>query len=321
MKGKDNAAVQYQEEKKIKIVQYQPDDSINLDVRFEDGAVWLTQAQMVTLFERERTVISKHIRNIFAEGELDEESNVHFLHIPSSYKPVKAYSSDVINSVGRRVRSHRTASFLKWAEATAKDAIKPCNEEKKGEIIVYQPDNSLKLDVLLENETVWLTQSQMAYLFQSTKQNIGMHINNAFKEGELEPDSVVKEFFTTALDGKGYLMNYYDLDVIISVGYRVRSLRGTFFRRWATKTLRDHILKGYTLNYHLEQIERRFGENDKRFGAIDGRLAETEKKIDFFVRTSLPPVHGIFYEGQIFDAYEFASDLIRSAKKTIVLLD
>lgn len=179
--------------------------------------------------------------------------------------------------------------------------------ESHGEIILYQPDNEVKLEVRLEEETVWLTQAQMAELFQTSKQNVSLHTNNIFKEGELSPDSVVKESLTTAADGKKYRVKYYNLDVIISIGYRVKSIRGTQFRQWANKVLKEYLLKGYSVNRWLTELEH--------------TVAEHSRKIDFFVRTSLPPVEGIFYEGQIFDAYKFAADLIRSAEKSILLID
>lgn len=179
--------------------------------------------------------------------------------------------------------------------------------ESHGEIILYQPDNEVKLEVRLEEETVWLTQAQMAELFQTSKQNVSLHTNNIFKEEELSPDSVVKESLTTAADGKKYRVKYYNLDVIISIGYRVKSIRGTQFRQWANKVLKEYLLKGYSVNRRLTELEH--------------TVAEHSRKIDFFVRTSLPPVEGIFYEGQIFDAYKFAADLIRSAEKSILLID
>ena len=178
---------------------------------------------------------------------------------------------------------------------------------EKGEIILYQPNETIKLEVRLEEESVWLTQAQMTELFQTTKQNISLHINNIFKEGELNQLSVVKDSLTTATDGKKYRTKYYNLDVIISVGYRVKSLRGTQFRQWANKVLKDYLLKGYSLNQRLQALER--------------TVAEHSQKIDFFVRTALPPVEGIFYNGQIFDAYKFATDLIKSAKHSLVLID
>ena len=143
---------------------------------------------------------------------------------------------------------------------------------------------------------MWLTQAQMAELFQTTKQNISLHTNNIFKEGELDKLSVVKDSLTTASDGKNYRIKYYNLDVIISVGYRVKSLRGTQFRQWANKVLKDYLLKGYSLNQRLQALER--------------TVAEHSQKIDFFVRTSLPPLEGIFYNEQIFDAYKFVTAII-----------
>lgn len=178
---------------------------------------------------------------------------------------------------------------------------------EKGEIILYQPNETIKLEVRIEEESVWLTQAQMTELFQTTKQNISLHINNIFKEGELNQLSVVKDYLTTATDGKKYRTKYYNLDVIISVGYRVKSLRGTQFRQWANKVLKDYLLKGYSLNQRLQALER--------------TVAEHSQKIDFFVRTALPPVEGVFYNGQIFDAYKFVTDLIKSARHSLVLID
>ena len=190
--------------------------------------------------------------------------------------------------------------------------------KNEGEIVLYQPDNEVRLEVRLEDETVWLTQAQMAALFQTSKQNVSLHTNNIFKEKELCADSVVKDSLTTASDGKHYRVKYYNLDVIISVGYRVKSIRGTQFRQWANRVLKEYLLKGYSVNQRLNQLERqvncRLLEHEQRLDRID-------KKIDFFVRTSLPPVEGVFYDGQIFDAYKFAADLIRSAKKSILLID
>ncbi|MBP3537884.1 MAG: virulence RhuM family protein [Muribaculaceae bacterium] len=197
--------------------------------------------------------------------------------------------------------------------------------EDINEIIIYQPNETLKLDVRVEDDTVWLTQAQMVELFQTTKQNISLHTNNIFKEGELDEYSVVKEYLTTASDGKNYRTKYYNLDVIISVGYRVKSLRGTQFRQWANKVLKEFLLRGYAINQRLLQLEnhidRRLSEQDKRFAEQDIHLKQLDEKVDFFVRTALPPKEGIFFDGQIFDAYAFIAKLIRKAKKRIVVID
>ena len=176
---------------------------------------------------------------------------------------------------------------------------------KENEIIIYQPDENLALDVRVEGETVWLTQAQMVELFLTSKQNISLHINNIFKEGELDSDSVVKDYLTTATDGKKYRTKYYNLDVIISVGYRVKSLRGTQFRQWANKVLKEYLLRGYAVNQRLMQLEDRI---DRHFSEYDRHLSELDEKVDFFVRSSIQPKEGIFFDGQIFDAYALSPD-------------
>ena len=190
--------------------------------------------------------------------------------------------------------------------------------EEKGEIILYQPDEAVKLEVRLENETVWLSIDEMSSLFGRDISVIGKHIRNIFKEEELIKDSVWAKFAYTASDDKTYQVVYYNLDVIISVGYRVKSKRGTQFRQWANKVLKEYLLKGYAINQRIEHLENKM---DSKFIAHDRQLEELASKVDFFVRTSLPPVEGVFFNGQIFDAYVFATDLIRSANKSLLLID
>lgn len=187
--------------------------------------------------------------------------------------------------------------------------------EKQGEIILYQPDEAIKLEVRLEDETVWLTQAQIAELFQRDRTVITKHINNVFKEKELEEKSNV-HFLHIANSDKP--VKFFSLDVIISVGYRVKSVRGTQFRQWANKILKEYLLKGYSINQRLNDMEYRM---NNKFFQIEKTIAEHDAKIDFFVRTSLPPVEGIFFDGQIFDAYKFATDLIKSAKCSLILID
>jgi len=187
--------------------------------------------------------------------------------------------------------------------------------EKQGEIILYQPDEAVRLEVHLEDETVWLTQAQIAELFQRDRTVITKHINNVFKEKELEEKSNV-HFLHIANSDKP--VKFFSLDVIISVGYRVKSVRGTQFRQWANKILKEYLLKGYSINQRLNDMEYRM---NNKFFQIEKTIAEHDAKIDFFVRTSLPPVEGIFFDGQIFDAYKFATDLIKSAKCSLILID
>jgi hypothetical protein len=175
--------------------------------------------------------------------------------------------------------------------------------------IIYQPNHHLEssIEVWIEDETVWLTQAQMAHLFEATKQNISLHINNVFREKELQVDSVVKEYLTTASDGKRYKTKLYNLDVVISVGYRVKSIRGTQFRIWANAILKSYLLKGYAVHNRLEQLERKVVQHDQQLEEI--------------IQVALPPKEGVFFEGQIFDAYHLITSIIKKAKKSIILID
>lgn len=180
------------------------------------------------------------------------------------------------------------------------------------EIVIYKNSENpdFQIEVRVEDETVWLTQAQMAELFDTTRNNITLHIGNVFKEKELKQNSVSKDSLLTALDGKKYKTKFYNLDVIISVGYRVKSQRGTQFRIWANKVLKDYLLKGYSINHRIDKVE-----ND---------VYSLKKKVDeinFQVNTLLPPTEGIFFDGQIFDAWQFAAGLIKEAKHSIILID
>ena len=192
-------------------------------------------------------------------------------------------------------------------------------QEKRltGEIVLYQPDDTIRLEVRMDDETVWLTQAQMAELFDKTPQNVTMHIRNAYEEGEIEKESTCKEYLQVQVEGKRKvkrIQKFYNLDVIISVGYRVKSHRGTEFRRWATKVLKEYLLQGYAVNQNMYGIRQQLCYQDKR-------ISQLEEKVDFFVQTSLPPRQGVFFDGQIFDAYRFVSDLVRKADRRIVLID
>ena len=184
----------------------------------------------------------------------------------------------------------------------------------KNEIVIYQPDNSPeKLEVRIEDDTIWLTQNQIVALFDSSKANISEHIKHIFQTKELEKNPTVREIRTVRKEGNrrvARLLVHYNLDMIISIGYRVNSLRGTQFRIWANKVLKDYLLKGYALNNRINRIESN----------VDN-LTEKVNAIDLQINTNLPPNQGIFFNGQIFDAYKLIADIIRTAKRSIVLID
>jgi len=181
----------------------------------------------------------------------------------------------------------------------------------KNEIVLYRPNELAEhIEVRFDEDTAWLTQAQIAELFGTKRQAITRHLKNIFERGELSEDSVCSILELTAADGKKYDTKIYNLDAIISVGYRVNSLNATLFRRWATKILRDYLLKGYSMNNRMNRIE-------DSVEALKNRVDE----IDLQINTHLIPTQGVFFDGQIFDAYDLASKIIRSAKQSIVLID
>lgn len=202
------------------------------------------------------------------------------------------------------------------------------HDTRQGEIILYQPDETVRLEVRLEDDTVWLNRQQLAELFGRDVKTIGKHVNNALRE-ELKNLPVIAKFATTARDGKTYQVEYYNLDMALSVGYRVKSSKGIQYRIWANKVIKDYLLRGYAINQQLKQMEQRIDAridahtqmDQKRFMQIEQTLADHQEKINFFVRTNQSPVEGVLFEGQIFDAYKLVEALIKSAKREIILID
>ena len=179
-----------------------------------------------------------------------------------------------------------------------------------GEIILYQPDSSIRLEVRMQDDTLWLTQQQMALLFGVDRTVIVKHVGNIFRTNELEKPSTCAKIAQLQQEGVRQVLRevkYYNLDMIISVGFRVNSINATRFRQWANSVLRDYLLRGCAINQRFERLEQ--------------RVSRTEEQIGFFVRTALPPAEGVFFDGQVFDAYTFAADLIRSARQRVILID
>ena len=188
----------------------------------------------------------------------------------------------------------------------------------KNEIIVYQPEGGeFHIEVRVDQDTVWLTQAQMAELFGTVPQNITVHIKKVYDEGELEKNSTCKEYLQVASEGSRKVkrtLKFYNLDVIISVGYRVKSIQGTRFRQWANSVLKEHMLKGFSVNQRLVAHENRL-EN------IDSRVIYLEKQVDFFVKANLPPKEGVLQAKAFWSGYDFAVQLVRLAKQEIVIID
>ncbi|MBQ4385019.1 MAG: virulence RhuM family protein [Kiritimatiellae bacterium] len=182
--------------------------------------------------------------------------------------------------------------------------------EEKNQIVVYQPNDTIRLDVRLENETVWLNQSRLGELFGVDRTVVNRHIHNIYKTGELEKSATCAKIAQVQIEGGRAITRhipFYNLDVIIAVGYRVNSFAATQFRKWATNVLRNYLLHGYAVNDRIERLERRVAKHDEQIG--------------LFLKTALPPVEGVLFEGQICDAYATAMKIIKSAKKSLVLID
>ena len=182
--------------------------------------------------------------------------------------------------------------------------------DQTNEIIVYQPDETIRLEVRLENETVWLTQSQMAELFGCSQDNIGLHLRNIYNIGELRREATTEVFSVVRLEGSRKVsrqITEYNLEAIISVGYRVNSILGVKFRQWATQVLKQYLMRGYAVNDRLDRLETKVAKHDEQIGVL--------------LKTALPPVEGVLFEGQICDAYATAMKLIKSAQKSLVLID
>ena len=189
----------------------------------------------------------------------------------------------------------------------------------ENQIVVYQPNETVRLDVRLENETVWLTQEQIANLFGTKRPAITKHLANIYKSGELEREGTCSILEHMGNDGKqSYRTMFYNLDAILSVGYRVNSRNATLFRRWATQVLKTYLLKGYAVNARLSQLEDKV---DRRLAKHDDRIATLEQKVDFFVQTKEPPLQSIFYQNKFWDAKSLLIKFIRRAKKELVVID
>ena len=203
-------------------------------------------------------------------------------------------------------------------------------EAAVGEVVMYQAEGSIQLPVRIENDTVWLTIDQMVLLFGKSRSTINEHILNAISEGEVDKNTTIRKIGKTDFSTKP--TNFYNLDVIISVGYRVKSIQGTLFRRWANQVLKDYLLRGFSVNQRFmlaeERIdqqlvghEKRFQEQESHLNLIESRVGTLEKQVDFFVKANLPPKEGFLQAKAFWSGYEFAVQLVRSAKQEIVIID
>ena len=309
------------EEIKYELIKFEDGDfCLDVSVSPDEDTVWLSAKEIALLFERDPKTIRKHINNIFAENEIDTKSNMQKMRIVGVNQQVLFYSLNVILSVGYRIKSNRTAKFEKWVRDLLNqktlEKYKMQNKGQNSHLIKFSYNNEVYIDVTVspEEETVWLTQNDMALLFDTTKQNIGNHIKNILAEDELD-SSVVKDFFTTASDGKVYQVKVYNLDMIIAIGYRINSRRGTQFRKWATSVLKQYLLKGSAIN------EERCLQCTTNLLTLQNEVKTIESKINTLENNINQENSKLFYKGEILEAYTFIRKLLFMAKKEITIVD
>ena len=292
-------------------------DSVELEVNIspEEETVWLSLNEMCLLFGRDKSVISRHIRNIFKEGELDENrviaKNATTASDGKTYC-VSYYNLDVVISVGYRVKSNNGILLKRFV-----DEYLAKNNSLSNNIIIYNNGNvNLAVNVSPNEETVWLTQAEIATLFETTQQNVSYHINNVLEDKELDA-SVHKEYLYTAQDGKTYNTSFYNLDMVLAVGYRIKSGRAIEFRKWVTSVLKQYLLKGYAISDNRVTVtEENFNNFKNDVDTLIKRVNRIEEK-----EKHLLIEDKIIFENQMFDALVIVTRIVETAKETIVLID
>lgn len=291
--------------------------TLNVSVSLSEKTALLSKEDMSALFDRDRSAISRHIKAIFSNNELEEKSNVHFLHIPNSDKPVPFYSLDVVTLVGYRVKSHNGILLKEFVDKY----IDAYYSKEDNSIIIYNNgDISLPVTISPNEETVWVEKDPLTNLFGTTRQNVEYHIENIYNQGELEKESTCKEILQVQLEGDRNvtrLVSTYNLDLIISLGYRINTKKGIMFRKWATKILKEYLIKGYAIDSkravvsvdNFIRLENEVEDIKKDLGAIKKQIDEGEIKAK------------LFFKGEYFDARSFIDGLIAKAKRRIVLID
>ena len=291
-------------------------DNVELEVNVspEEETVWLSKEQMSLLFDRNRSVISRHIKNIYEEGELSKKSsctkNAHEVNGQIHY--TELFNLDVVISVGYRVKSNNGILLKRFV-----DEYLAKNNSLSNNIIIYNNGNvNLAVNVSPNEETVWLTQAEIATLFETTQQNVSYHINNVLEDKELDA-SVHKEYLYTAQDGKTYNTSFYNLDMVLAVGYRVKSGRAIEFRKWVTSVLKQYLLKGYAISDNRVAVtEENFNNFKNDVDTLIKRVNRIEEK-----EKHLLIEDKIIFENQMFDALVIVTRIVETAKETIVLID
>ncbi len=298
--------------KSTQIIKFKDGDfSLDVNVSPEEETAWLTKEDIALLYGRDRTVISRHISNIFKESELDESTSVHFLHIsPGSsspkHRPPQYYNLDVIIAVGYRIKSNRGLLLRTFVNDYFMSLCDVQVYDYSRSIIYNNGEISLSVNIAPEEDTVYLNEMQIGILFGTSRQNINLHIQNITKDGELPINSVRKDYLHTAQDGKKYSVAFYNLDMILAIGYRARSKQAIDFRKWASSILKQFITKGYAIS------DKRCLECKNSILDLQVKYLELEAKQNSSI---------IFKPGDQLNAFWGVQKFLQSAKKEILIID
>ena len=294
------------------------DGDISLDVRVsvEDGTIWLSANEMAILFNVAVTTIRRIIKSTYNVDDTTKSAisakNASFASMvvrSSKKKPLVLYGFNVIKTVGMRFNE----DIVKKLESFVNESF---GMKENHNIIIYN-NGSLSLDVTIspKEETVWLTQVQISLLFETTVSNISMHIKNILNDNELDSDSVIKDFLSTAQDNKQYLVRQYNLDMILAIGYRIKGKRAIEFRKWVSNVLKEYMIKGYAIN------ENRAIVTADNFIRLENEIYSLKNKIENIVKENTYIKEKIVFKGEVFDAYELISSIVSKANNKIIIID
>lgn len=303
-----------------RIIKYQSKNS-EVEIYFDDktNTPWINKGQLSILLSKDRSVISKMVKKIMDKNLLDVQTNVQNLHVAFSDKPVAFYSVDLIRKLGEIYQSKNIVDFLRWCDSIKDELLDEYSA--KSNIITFN-NNGLAVDARIspEENTVYLTQNQMAVLFGTTRQNITIHITNIIDDGELDFDSTCKKSLQVQIEG-GRRVNreveFYNLDMILSVGYRVNSKTAISFRRWASSVLKDYLLKGYAINEkRTMSIADNYLTLFDKVVSLDNRVNRIEENQKYYFIQDK-----IIFEDQMFNALLLLTKIVQTATKSIILID
>jgi len=301
----------------FKIIKF-TDGDISLDVRVsvEDGTIWLSASEMAVLFKVAATTIRRIIKSTYNVDDTTKSAisakNASFASMvvrSSKKKPLILYGFNVIKTVGMRFNK----DIVEKLDSLVNESF---GIKENRNIIIYN-NGSLSLDVTIspKEETVWLTQVQISLLFETTVSNISMHIKNILSDNELDPNSVIKDFLSTAQDNKQYLVQQYNLDMILAIGYRIKGKRAIEFRKWVSNVLKEYMIKGYAIN------ESRAIVTADNFLRLENEIYSLKNKIENIVKDNSYVKEKIVFKGEVFDAYELISTIVSKANNKIIIID